>query len=311
MTMSSSQANANTKSLIFIIFMLGFCLLQIYNEDVNSQFWLLAIHKSVVEQVVAVEPVKRLDQVLSPVPTHSQRRQQAIVPTSKGTENYESSSLGKGKIIRSPTNTLIEAAIRFHNTIDNRRANPTRQKQQRLDQPKKGRLTTALCHKTIFGPIDLHRLAVWAAYHRLLGFDQIFLWYLPSMTNATGNSPAVGGSWEELESLPFVKLLPNNFGEMKRYEDGYERIERGKRGDQIENERWCLRDYASKFDFVLNADGDEYLWFNEHKSLQEFLKPYRSYTYLSFGKWMYTMKYGVHTNRKSVFGLEEVSALDG
>ena len=169
-----------------------------------------------------------------------------------------------------------------------------------------GYISTALCHKTVFGSIDISVLVKWAAYNKLLGFDHIFIWYLPIM--ATENTTATGGNWKELESLPYVTLVPNTEGRVKTYkaERNYTRIERGRKGDQLSDMNQCLQDKAKDYDFVLNADSDEFLWFNKKVGLQEFLEPYRDYFYLSFGKHMYTQRYAIET-KQDTFGLDQVS----
>jgi hypothetical protein len=62
-------------------------------------------------------------------------------------------------------------------------------------------ITAALCHKTLFGDIDLWMVLDWVAYNRLLGFDRIFMSYVPSVMNLEG--------FEELNSLPYVTLFEN------------------------------------------------------------------------------------------------------
>jgi hypothetical protein len=163
-------------------------------------------------------------------------------------------------------------------------------------------ISTALCYKTLFGPVDIHKLTLWAAYYKLLGIDRIFMWYLPELVSE--KSP-VKGNWSELESLPYLTLLPNTVGRTKSY-NGYERVENGRPGDQWDAERWCLKDKAKDYDFVLFVDSDEFLWFREKVGLKEFLQPYRDYNYLSFGKYLYTLRHGVKT-KKDTFGLDLVS----
>jgi hypothetical protein len=197
---------------------------------------------------------------------------------------------------------VVQSSISFH----------FKQQQQRMalrsdeHDVKSGYISTALCHKTIFGSIDISVLVKWAAYNKLLGFDHIFIWYLPIM--ATENTTATGGNWNELESLPYVTLVPNTEGRLKTYkaERNYTRIERGRKGDQLSDMSQCLQDKAKDYDFVLNADSDEFLWFNKKVSLQEFLEPYRDYFYLSFGKYMYTQRHAVET-KQDTFGLDQVS----
>ena len=101
----------------------------------------------------------------------------------------------------------------------------------------------ALCHKTLFGDIDLQRVIQWSRYHFDLGFDDIYIWYMPEMRNRTG--------FVQLESLPYVHMIENSIGRVKRYRNGYVRMERDTPGNQIDSEKWCLQDKASKHDWVL------------------------------------------------------------
>jgi hypothetical protein len=76
----------------------------------------------------------------------------------------------------------------------------------------KYRITAAMCHKTLFGNIDLDRVALWAAYNRMLGFDRVYIWYHSDIKNSRG--------FDELESLPYVNMVENTQARIKRYPDG-------------------------------------------------------------------------------------------
>jgi len=166
-------------------------------------------------------------------------------------------------------------------------------------------ITAAICHKSLFGDIDLWMVLDWVAYHRLLGFDRIFMSYLPEVRKLDG--------FDELESLPYVTLFENTEGTIKTINDkGYQRlgaptalnasqlaadgcIVTGQTPTaQLLLESRCLDHDAKGFDWVLLADADEYLRFHQNIGVKEFLNQRKQYDYLSFGKWMYTMKHRVN-----------------
>lgn len=157
------------------------------------------------------------------------------------------------------------------------------------------------CHKTLFGNVDMERIIHWAKYHYDLGFDDVFIWYIPEMQNHSGFS--------KLQQLPYVTLLPNTVGKPRRYPNGYLRMNRDAPGSQLDCEKWCLREAAVHHGWVLWADADEFLWFNESLGVHEFTEAYgRNNTWLSFGKWMYTLNHAVETkNDKILYGLSGVS----
>jgi hypothetical protein len=136
-------------------------------------------------------------------------------------------------------------------------------------------ITAAVCFKTLFGGtnIDLGIVIQWAAYHRLLGFDHIFMWYRPEMIS--------NPRFAELQSLPFVTLTVNTDGKRSNYYNQWEK--------EIE----CLSDrkFAQSYDWAMLADIDEYLRFKDDRpiGLKDFLHRYNNMTYLSFGKQMYTL----------------------
>jgi hypothetical protein len=165
-------------------------------------------------------------------------------------------------------------------------------------------ITTALCHKSLFGNIDLWMVLDWVAYHRLLGFDRIFMSYVPSMKLKDG--------FEELASLPYVTLFENTDG-IETIVGDYHRL--GATGALLNAsyalkstkdcntdlnaphmmlEARCLDQDAHSFDWVMLSDMDEYLWFNEKIGVKEFLHSQdEKIDYISIGKWMYTKKHQV------------------
>ena len=164
---------------------------------------------------------------------------------------------------------------------------------------EKNGLRFALCHKTLFGNIDLEPIAHWAKYHYDLGFDKVFIWYIPDMANRSG--------FAELESLDYVRMLVNTVGEPRRYKDGYLRMDRKKPGNQLDVEKWCLQVVAADYDFVLNADADEYLYFSQRIGVHEFVEKHgRNNTWWSFGKQMYTMHHRIEANQSLYGGLNKV-----
>jgi Glycosyltransferase family 92 len=133
-------------------------------------------------------------------------------------------------------------------------------------------LSVAVCFKTLFGEIDLGVVLQWAAYHRLLGFDHIFLYYRPEITMLP--------QYEELHRLPYVTLTLRIEGNTTNY------------FKQWKTERECLssRRFAAKYDWAMLADVDEYLYFYEPMGIKEYLIRHHSNdTYVSFGKRMFTL----------------------
>jgi Glycosyltransferase family 92 len=109
------------------------------------------------------------------------------------------------------------------------------------------------------------------AYNRLLGFDRIFMFYRPEVTQLP--------RWNELVQLPFVALTEQTSGTRQNYYN------------QAKTETMCLHNerFAARYDWVLTADIDEYLWFPEHIGVKEFLQRHENATYLSFGKQMHSL----------------------
>jgi hypothetical protein len=175
-------------------------------------------------------------------------------------------------------------------------------------------ITAALCHKALFGDINLWMVLDWVAYHRLLGFDHVFMSYIPEVKKLDG--------FAELASLPYVTLFEYKEGTVTVINDkGYQRL--GTSSKQLNTsdlpsecttgevptaqlllEARCIDQDAHSFDWVMLSDADEYLWFNENIGVKEFLHSRnQKYDYISFGKWMYTMKHRVNATNTG-FNLE-------
>jgi Glycosyl transferase family 2 len=152
-------------------------------------------------------------------------------------------------------------------------------------------ITAAVCHKTLFGNVDIWTVIDWAVYHYLLGFDRIFLTYTDDLVGRDG--------FEQLQRLPFVdfsrvhgyaaKIAPTTFVEPEEKRKG--------KFEQIDLMDKCLQNDAFEFDWVLLSDADEYLWFNESISVKKWLSMRcpRHINYISFGKSMYTKHHSAVT----------------
>ena len=138
----------------------------------------------------------------------------------------------------------------------------------------KSGLTAAVCHRTLHNKILLDPFFAFVSYYRLLGFDRIFIWYKPEIANLD--------RFDELQSLPYVTMAMYNGTAVK---DGQEVVQ-----DQ------CMQDpaFGRNYDWIFPIDVDEYLWFVRYESVKYFLLRYEAIdkSYISIGKWMYTMKQG-------------------
>jgi hypothetical protein len=161
-------------------------------------------------------------------------------------------------------------------------------------------IKAAVCLKTLHGEGRRNLMMFvlsWIAYNRLLGFDQILIWY-------TDFKPP---GFAMLEALPYVRLI-KNIRNPKVKPGDYE-IARDNAGGQEGDIAECQRMTRNEFDWVFVADWDEYLWFSEKIRLKEFLNQHRKDRYLSFGKWIYSYKDVVDVDEQPLFGLENVSRL--
>jgi hypothetical protein len=157
-------------------------------------------------------------------------------------------------------------------------------------------ITTALCCKAMYGNVDMTRVALWVAYHRLLGFEHVFLFYHDVIADFPG--------FKELESLPYLTMTPMKGKVVELLEksqnstNGTARIpysrfvgEDMKHADQHALEIECFNNHAKDYDWVMIADIDEYLSFNEEMGVKDFLAKYsdESTKSLGIGKKMYTL----------------------
>jgi hypothetical protein len=155
-------------------------------------------------------------------------------------------------------------------------------------------ISTALCHKTLFGSVDIWTVIDWAVYHHLLGLDHIFMSYTADLVHADG--------FDVLASLPYVTFVevPGYAAKVdnRLVEQSDERTTTTKQQfSQRELMDRCLQHDAAAFDWVLLSDSDEYLWFHENVGLKDWLaKQDTSITYFSFGKSMYTMSHSLFDN---------------
>ena len=154
-------------------------------------------------------------------------------------------------------------------------------------------ITAAICYKTMFGKFDIERALKWVAYNRLLGFDHIFMWYLPGFEQMP--------LFDKLASLPFVTVTEYT----GKYQEG---SSRGSHYGQDSLVKQCLQNEAREYTWVYMADVDEYLWFDRKIGLKNFLAEYNDkYNYLSFGKYMYTNRHEIALTEDAGFGLDRFS----
>jgi hypothetical protein len=157
-------------------------------------------------------------------------------------------------------------------------------------------ITVAICHKTLFGDIQEDVILRWAAFHRLLGFDQIYIWYVPDVLPKIQN----------LKQIPYITLIPNTQAKLSWYEaKGYYELlgangERDGPGGQQSIEMECLSSVASNYTWVLNSDADEFFYSAAptREGIKDFLARYtdtdEDYYYLSFGKKMYSLNFALN-----------------
>eukprot|EP00977_Amphora_coffeiformis_P020670 scaffold8374_cov175-Amphora_coffeaeformis.AAC.109 len=163
------------------------------------------------------------------------------------------------------------------------------------DEPKNStHVTTALCHKTLFSTPDLNSIGLWAKYHNLLGFDHIFIGYMPEIANLP--------NFDTLQLTPYITLYENRLGRLKSKSDGNLVMTKGK-GDQIWDQDMCLQKLAKDYDWVMLQDSDEFLWFNKKVDVKEFLSEFHNFNYISFGKYIYSASQSVQIEHVDPFGL--------
>jgi hypothetical protein len=154
---------------------------------------------------------------------------------------------------------------------------------------------TALCCKAMFGSVDFSRVALWVAYNKLLGFDHVFLYYHDILEDFPG--------FDELKSLPYLTMTPMKgevvvlLAKSQNSTNGtsipYSRFVGASKqhADQRALERQCFNNHAKDYDWVLIADIDEYLSFNEEMGVKGFIAKYsdNKTKSLGIGKKMYTL----------------------
>jgi hypothetical protein len=102
-------------------------------------------------------------------------------------------------------------------------------------------ITTAICHRTLHGNINMQKVFSFVSSYRLLGFDHIFFWYRPHI--------ALSPRFDELKALPYVTLTEYTGG--------------GEHDGQFVVEEACLSQakFAANYTWALSIDLDEYLWY--------------------------------------------------
>lgn len=153
-----------------------------------------------------------------------------------------------------------------------------------LTQRDQSNIRAAICHPTLHGNPSVLRILTFISYHRLLGFDHIFFWYEGNAVDPL-----------HFQHLPYVSFKKVSTKTANSYYHG-----------QFEVMTECMTKEAVGYDWAMTLDADEYLWFNEQISLKDFLLKHSNYTYLSFGKFIYTtMHYYNTTQNKTGFQLEQ------
>jgi hypothetical protein len=147
-------------------------------------------------------------------------------------------------------------------------------------------ITTAICHRTLYGNLNIEKVFSFVSYYRLLGFDHIFFWHRPAIAQRP--------RFNELKALPYVTLT--------QYAGG------GSNHGQLSVERQCLSraKFAANFSWAFPIDLDEYLWYRWSEPVYKFVvHRLTNFHYVSIGKFMYTQRHAVALERNdSGFGLD-------
>ena len=158
----------------------------------------------------------------------------------------------------------------------------------------------AACH-------DLLRVLEWVVYHRFLGVDHFFFWYMPDVVDRCG--------FKELSELHFVTMLEDTDGEIatvgKEFNSQYKQfvLRKGSKGyktarkllkggdpsvlAQRLTDMVCVSQYAKDYDWAMMADADEFLAFGDNIGLKAFLRQNNQYNYISLSKTIYTTAHAV------------------
>ena len=106
--------------------------------------------------------------------------------------------------------------------------------------PTPAPIRAAVCHKTLFGNVQLDRVLKWVDFHHRLGFDHFFIWYMPEIRNATG--------FDILSRQPIVTMLENTQVRVEKLTDR-DHVVVGEQ-DQVYLEGVCLGQVAKDYDWV-------------------------------------------------------------
>ena len=156
----------------------------------------------------------------------------------------------------------------------------TSEEGRRLSAKDPFNFTAAVCHPTIHGKLNsMGRFLAFVSYYRLLGFDHVFLWY--EKESITRGSPSVWEGFNILANLSYVTMT-------EFVDDGRNAVYHGQGYVQVD----CFSkpEFGASFDWVLVADADEFLWFDQNVTIKEFVSQNKNYTYISLGKWQYSFK---------------------
>jgi hypothetical protein len=154
-------------------------------------------------------------------------------------------------------------------------------------------ITTAVCHRTLYGNLTVSKVFSFVSYYRLLGFDHIFFWYRPHI--------ALSQRFDELKALPYVTLTEYTGG--------------GEHDGQFVVEHACLSQakFAANYTWALSIDLDEYLWYRWRGPIYTFVHYLLAdFHYVSIGKHIYTQRHAVALERNdSGFGLDRYAFTAG
>jgi hypothetical protein len=154
-------------------------------------------------------------------------------------------------------------------------------------------ITTAICHRTLHGNLNMQKVFNFVSYYRLLGFDHIFFWYRPDIAQRP--------RFDELKALPYVTLTEYTGG--------------GEHDGQLVVEHECLSraEFAANYTWAFPIDLDEYLWYRWSEPIYKFVvHQLADFHYVSIGKSIYTQRHAVALERNdSGFGLDRYAFTAG
>jgi hypothetical protein len=154
-------------------------------------------------------------------------------------------------------------------------------------------ISTAICHRTLHGNLNMDKVFSFVSYYRLLGFDHIFFWYRPGIAELP--------RFDELQALPYVTLT--------------EYTGQGVHHGQTVVESKCLTrpEFAANYTWAFPIDLDEYLWYTWREPIYNYIvNRLANLSYVSIGKYMYTQRHAVTLERNdSGFGLDRFAFTAG